>query len=102
MRNSLQKTPPSGPRSMRSQPAALLPVGAHRPAAKRRRAEPYTTVSRVRVAPDNGQGDDDGLLEARVRLLEGFLGRSELADCAHVALQWLGEVLGISESICLV
>jgi PAS domain S-box-containing protein len=59
-------------------------------------------VPRVRVAFDEGQGDDDGLLPSRVRLLEGFVGRSELADCAHLALQWLGEVLGISQSICLV
>ena len=42
MRNSLQKTPPSGPRSMPSQPAALRAVGEHRPAAKRRRGGPST------------------------------------------------------------
>jgi signal transduction histidine kinase len=87
---------------MPSQPAALLPAGARRPAAKRRRTGPYTGVPRVRVAVDEGQGDDDGLLAARVRLLEGFVGRSELSDCAHLALQWLGEVLGIAQSICLV
>jgi len=87
---------------MPSQPAALRAVGEHRPAAKRRRGGPYTGVPRVRVAFDEGQGDDDGLLPSRVRLLEGFVGRSELADCAHLALQWLGEVLGISQSICLV
>jgi len=87
---------------MPSQPAALRAVGEPRPAAKRRRSGQYTGVPRVRVAFDEGQGDDDGLLSARVRLLEGFVGRSELADCAHLALQWLGEVLGISQSICLV
>jgi len=87
---------------MPSQPAALRAVGEPRPAAKRRRSGQYAGVPRVRVAFDEGQGDDDGLLSARVRLLEGFVGRSELADCAHLALQWLGEVLGISQSICLV
>ncbi len=87
---------------MPSQPAALLPAGARRPAAKRRRTGPYTAVPRVRVAVDEGHGDDEGLLAARVRLLEGLVGRSELSDCAHLALQWLGEVLGIAQSICLV
>ena len=41
------------------------------------------------------------LLSARVRLLEGFVGRAEIADCAQFAVQWLGEVLGLRESICL-
>ncbi|MGH7487109.1 MAG: hypothetical protein ACREMY_16120, partial [bacterium] len=40
-------------------------------------------------------------LAARVRLLEGFVGRTDVADCAHYALQWLGEVLGVFQSICL-
>jgi signal transduction histidine kinase len=37
----------------------------------------------------------------RLRLLEGFLSRTELADCANHALQWLSDVLGIQRSICL-
>jgi signal transduction histidine kinase len=41
-------------------------------------------------------------LAARLRLLEGFLSRTEIADAAQYALQWFGEVLGISQSICLV
>ncbi|HWF84007.1 MAG TPA: ATP-binding protein [Vicinamibacterales bacterium] len=40
-------------------------------------------------------------LVARLRLLEGFVARSEIADCSRFALQWLGEVLGVSRSICL-
>ena len=87
---------------MPSQPAALLAVGAPRPAAKRGRTGPYTGVPRVRVEVEAGPGDEGELLSARLRLLEGFVGRSELADCAHLALQWLGEVLGITQSICLV
>src|SRR4051795_11296276 len=102
MRNSLQKIPPSGPRSMPSLPAALLAVGVRQSAAKRQRTGPYTGVPRVRVAVEEGPGDDGDLIAARLRLLEGFVGRSELADCAHLALQWLGEVLGISQSICVV
>ncbi|HEY2907636.1 MAG TPA: ATP-binding protein [Vicinamibacterales bacterium] len=44
----------------------------------------------------------DNLLAARLRLLEGFTGRTEVADCAQYALQWLGEQLGVSQSICMV
>jgi len=55
----------------------------------------------VRVAVEE-TADDGALLAARVRLLEGFVGRTEVADTAQLALQWLGEVLNISQSICLV
>jgi signal transduction histidine kinase len=41
-------------------------------------------------------------LGARLRLLEGFIGRTEVADCAQYALQWLGDQLGVSQSICMV
>jgi signal transduction histidine kinase len=41
-------------------------------------------------------------LLARLRLLEGFIGQAEVADCAKYALQWLGEQLGVSQSLCLV
>ena len=83
--------------------AALLAVGAPpRPAAKRHRTGPYTGVPRVRVEVEAGPGDEGGLLAARLRLLEGFVGRVELAECARLALQWLGEVLGIAQSVCLV
>jgi PAS domain S-box-containing protein len=87
---------------MPSPPAALVAVGAHRPAAKRQRTRPYTGVPRVRVAVEERPGDEGELVAARLRLLEGFVGRAELADCAQLALQWLGEVLGIPQSICLV
>ena len=33
----------------------------------------------------------DGNLAARLRLLEGFLGRAEVSDIAQHALQWLAE-----------
>jgi PAS domain S-box-containing protein len=58
----------------------------------------------VRVAVDHtGDGaDDDATLATRVRLLEGFVSRTEIADCTQFALQWLGETLGVSQSICLV
>src|SRR6266851_2663576 len=41
-------------------------------------------------------------LAARLRLLEGFVGRTEVADCAQYALQWLGDAAGVSQAICLV
>jgi signal transduction histidine kinase len=59
-------------------------------------------VPRVRVAVEQGFDEDSELLSARVRLLEGFVARAEISDCTQLALQWLGEVLGCSQSICLV
>src|SRR3954447_10014999 len=103
MTKSLLNMPRSGPSSMPSPPAALLAAAApRRPAVKRNGSAPYTGVPRVRVAAGEGANDDGDLLAARVRLLEGFVGRSEIADCATLALQWTGEVLGIKQSICLV
>lgn len=40
--------------------------------------------------------------EARVRLLEGFLSRTDVSDCAQHALQWLGEELHVPQALCLV
>jgi signal transduction histidine kinase len=79
-------------------------AGPRRPAAERSgsAAAPYTGVPRVRVAVEEGFSDDSELLSARVRLLEGFVARAEISDCTQLALQWLGEVLGFSQSICLV
>jgi signal transduction histidine kinase len=39
---------------------------------------------------------------SRLRLLEGFLSRTELADCAQHGLQWLDDTLGVRRSMCLV
>src|SRR5260370_27043694 len=103
MRKSLLKTPHSAPSSTRAPAAALVAVAApRRPAAKRNgSAAPYTGVPRVRVAVDDGSGEDIGMLSARVRLLEGFVARAEISDCTQLALQWLPEVLGVTRSICL-
>jgi PAS domain S-box-containing protein len=64
-----------------------------------------------RVAKANGKSVNTGTalqasatpgsLSLRVRLLEGFLSRIEIADCARYALQWLAEALGVAESMCL-
>ena len=82
-------------------PAALVAVGApRRHAAKRNGSAPYTGVPRVRVAVEDGLGDDSDLLAARLRLLEGFVGRADIADCAQLALQWLDDVLGLAPSLC--
>ena len=56
----------------------------------------------MRVAVEGAIGEEEDHLAARVRLLEGFVSRTEIADCAHHALQWLDDVLGSSQSICLV
>jgi signal transduction histidine kinase/PAS domain-containing protein len=38
---------------------------------------------------------------ARIELLEGFLSRSEVADCTEFALSWLADRLHIPQSLCL-
>jgi PAS domain S-box-containing protein len=55
--------------------------------------------ARVAVEADR---DGEAQLAARVRLLEGFVSRTDLADCAQFALQWLREHHGAAQSICLV
>src|SRR5262245_6988572 len=102
MRKSLLKTPHSVRSSVAAPAAALVAAAAPRqPAARRSGPVPYTGVPRVRVAVEE-TGDDGALIAARVRLLEGFVARTEIADTAGLALQWLGEVLGVPQSICLV
>jgi PAS domain S-box-containing protein len=44
---------------------------------------------------------DDQLLAAKVRLLEALVSRSDLSDCTQYALQWLGEIFGLTLSLCL-
>src|ERR1700676_2198333 len=45
---------------------------------------------------------DEEQLAARLRLLEGLVGRTPVADCAQYALRWLGDAAGVSQAICLV
>src|SRR6185503_4390135 len=112
MKNSLLKTPPSGPSSTPSPHVPVAKSAAWRrglvaadaprkPAVKRNGSAPYAGVPR-RAAVGERSDERGDLLVARIRLLEGFVGRSEIADCTQFALQWFGEVLGISQSICLV
>src|SRR5438270_1668692 len=106
MRKSLLKTPPSGLSSRLAPPAALVAVdAARRPASRRNGSTPYTGVPRVRVAVEEASAlsdEEQQQLAARVRLLEGFISRTDVSDTAQHALQWIGETLGISKSICLV
>ena len=51
---------------------------------------------------EGAAGEEEEILAARVRLLEGFVSRTEIADCTQHALQWLRDVLGLAHSICLV
>jgi PAS domain S-box-containing protein len=88
-------------------PSALVAVGAaaRRPANRRNGSALYTGVPRVRVAVEEVSSlsdDQQQLLAARVRLLEGLISRTDVSDTAQHALQWIGETLGISKSICLV
>ena len=45
--------------------------------------------------------DASDLDSARLELLEGFLNRSEIADCTDFALDWLSDHLNVTHSICL-
>lgn len=106
MRKSLLKTPHSALSSnLARPPGALVAVGEPRRAVKRNNGSaPYTGVPRVRVAVEEAVGgaEEEALLAARVRLLEGFVSRTEIADCTQFGLQWLGESLAITQSICVV
>src|SRR5689334_17481518 len=96
MRKSLPKTRPSALSSrVASLPAALLAAAAGHP----------------REAKSNGHESDrrmaivdrrDDRLPARLGLLEGFLSRTDVADCAQYALQWLADIHGVKGSLCLV
>src|SRR6516225_298929 len=105
MRKSLLKTPPSelSSRLAPPVPAALVGVGVRRhPTRRNGSATPYTGVPRVRVAVEAPSEEEQEQLVARVRLLEGFVGRTEVNDCTQYALQWLGEVMGLAQSLALV
>src|SRR3954471_10360836 len=95
MRKSLPKMPRSGPSSrVAPLPAAFLPAGA----GQRRGADGNGRVHRhASVAVTT-----DGRLESRLELLEGFLSHTDLADCSQHALQWLANVLHLTQSLCLV
>jgi signal transduction histidine kinase len=81
--------------------AALVAVGAPR-AAKRNGRAGYSSLPHLRVAVEGAIGEEEEILTARVRLLEGFVSRTELADVTQHALQWLRDVYGLAHSICLV
>ena len=87
MRKSLQKTLPSGLSSRLERPSAGLLAGGGRPPG----AEGNGATGQGRRLP--APVGDAEHLAARLRLLEGFLSRTDIADCAQLALQWLGSEL---------
>jgi PAS domain S-box-containing protein len=98
MRNSLQKTPhfalSSSPAPLR---AGLLSAGV----ARHRGPEGYGSAGDRGGAHTAVSVGTDQLLEAKVRLLEAFVSRGDVADCTQFALQWLSEILGLAPSLCL-
>jgi PAS domain S-box-containing protein len=77
-------------------PAGLLAVGAPRHAPKRNGRANGASGTVVSAAMA------DRALAARLRLVEGFVSRTDLGDCAQLALQWLAEFAGIRQAVCLV
>ena len=102
MRKSLLKTPPSALSSSPRRAALVAVGGSRRSAAKRNGEVSFTGLPRIRVAVEGAAGEEEEILAARVRLLEGFVSRTEIADCTQHALQWLRDVHGLAHSICLV
>src|SRR5690348_9397475 len=118
MRKSLLKTPPSALSSKpAAQPAALVVGALVRRAAPKRNGSVFTSRRSDSVAkaalsakphslPElprrSGDLAEADRLAARVRLLEGFISRTHIGDCAQHALQWLADVGRVSRSVCLV
>src|SRR5437879_4408343 len=99
MRKSLQKTPPSELSSkLALLPDALLAAAAARQVAAKANGR-STNVRRPQVQVAPAEGDQ---VAARLRLLEGFISRTEVADCAQHALQWLADERGVARSMCIV
>jgi signal transduction histidine kinase/PAS domain-containing protein len=78
-------------------PSALLAV-AGAPGRPRSAAKANGDAGRP-IAIDDARAPQ---MTARLRLLEGFLSRTEVADAAQYGLQWLGEALGVRQSLCLI
>src|SRR5256885_3795124 len=78
----------------------------HYAPSSRRRDAALRAVGRPRMARGTRRAsaawiDSADLDTARLELLEGFLSRSEIADCTQYALDWFAETLNITQSICL-
>src|SRR5262245_17672729 len=98
MRKSLQKMPPSGHASrLASLPAALVAVDVEHRRGPKRNGAAYERRARVAVSVD-----DDQQVQGRLRLLEGLVGRTEIVECAQLAIQWLDDALDVSRALCLV
>src|SRR5574340_1063058 len=99
MRKSLPKTPPS---ELSSRLAHLPPAGLLAGAARLAPRPDGGPNGRRSALTPVGRSSRHPELEARLRLLEGFLSRTDIDDCGQHALQWLAETLGVAQSICLV
>src|SRR5436189_6299065 len=100
MRKSLQKTP----RSALSSALVRLPAGLLAGAAPRHAPRRNGGANGAAGGPMASTSVPTGAagLAARLRLIEGFLSRTDIADCAQYALQWLADTSGILRSVCLV
>jgi signal transduction histidine kinase/PAS domain-containing protein len=53
------------------------------------------------TAAGRAPADDGSEVIARLRLLEGFLNRTDFGDCSQHALEWLGGTIGVRQALCL-
>ncbi len=72
----------------------LATAGAPRRAVRRNGA--VAGARRLAAPADADRGG------ARLRLLEGFIGRTDIADAAQFALAWLAGAAGVTQSCCLI
>src|SRR5262245_30939250 len=108
MRKSLQKTRLSGLSSKLPRlPAGLLVGAARRAGAKPPEGFGVARPVGARAVGRNGASgasasratpgvDVAAPRDVHLRLLEGFLSRTEIADCAQLALQWLADELHVA------
>src|SRR5438034_269389 len=99
MRKSLPKMPPSGLSSKRAEfPAGAASLAARLVAAGARRSAARANGAAGPLPEGNGASrvrrgsfvnDDSERFLGRLRLLEGFLSRTEISDCVQHALLWL-------------
>ena len=83
-------------------PAELLRAGERRHAPKRNGRANGVGLAEAPVMHRTAREPENASLALRLRLLEGFISRTDVSECAQYALQWLAESVHVERSLCLV